>query len=93
MRTLIGFALAGQRRFDEAVAEFRAEVGLRPDWATARWNLGKALLVLGQFDEGIDELGRAAGLDPANEQIQEDLLRARDARQQQVTGTLRGNQK
>ena len=93
MRTLIGFALAGQRRFDEAVVEFRAEVGIRPDWATARWNLGKALLVLGKFDEGIEELGRAAQLDPANEQIQDDLLRARDARQRQLAGALPGNPK
>jgi tetratricopeptide (TPR) repeat protein len=57
--------LAAQVRAPE-IAEpfFRRAVGLRPDQAATRQQLGLNLLVLGKFGEAAQELGEAARLDP-----------------------------
>jgi tetratricopeptide (TPR) repeat protein len=49
----LGNSLADQGRWDEAVPQFRAALGLDPEYADAHTNLGRALLQAGQFEESI----------------------------------------
>ena len=46
----LGGALVELRRYDEALATFRAMAGVRPQ--AAQWNESLALLLLGEYDEG-----------------------------------------
>ncbi|MBM3782490.1 MAG: tetratricopeptide repeat protein [Acidobacteria bacterium] len=48
----------------DAVRHFRASVARRPAAAPAHYNLGTALTMAGQVDEGVRELERAVELDP-----------------------------
>ena len=49
---LHGFVLMNAARFTEAIASFRTAILLRGDYPDATWNLGWALLLLGDFVEG-----------------------------------------
>lgn len=53
-----------KRKFQEAVMEFRAAADVDKTSAEARWGLARAFENLGQFDETIEELRRAAALNP-----------------------------
>ena len=54
MRTIIwAYALAAQGKLAEAVAEYEAALGLNPDFAEARYNLGGVLAAQGQTQEAL----------------------------------------
>jgi protein O-GlcNAc transferase len=60
----LGLALAQQNRTDEAVAQFRAALQLKPDFVEAHHNLGSALIQQGQLDEGIEQFNEAIRINP-----------------------------
>ena len=61
----LGSALHGIRaRLDEAIAEFREAIRLKPDYAEAHNNLGIALKAQGKLDEAIAEYRAAIRLKP-----------------------------
>jgi len=51
-------------RVKEAVAQFEKAVGLKPDFAAARANLGGALAKAGRLDEALVQLRKALESDP-----------------------------
>jgi len=65
----LGFALAGQERFDEAIEQFRQADGL---WGNAKsndrkfalWNLGMAFLQQDRFDDAIANFAQATTVAP-----------------------------
>jgi tetratricopeptide (TPR) repeat protein len=62
-------ALQQQGKFEEAVAEYRALLKRKPDYAEAHANLGVALTRLGRFDEAVASYETAARLNPKLTQI------------------------
>jgi Flp pilus assembly protein TadD len=61
-----GGALAAAGKFDEAIAEFRDGLRLKPDSAQLFWNLGRAIVARGgPAAEAIVDLRRAVELDPS----------------------------
>jgi protein O-GlcNAc transferase len=59
-----GLALAGLRRFDEAIAAYEKSLALRPDLAAAHSNLAEALLAKGRMNEAIGQFRVAIQLQP-----------------------------
>ena len=55
----LGNALGNQRKLEEAVAEFRTAIRLKPDDALAHYNLGVALIEQGKLAEAIAEFRKA----------------------------------
>ena len=64
-RANLGVALQTLRRYDEAVAAYRAALALNPDDAVVHAYLGRSLLSLGRDGEGVRELQTAVRLDPS----------------------------
>ena len=62
-------ALTEQGKLDEAVAEFRQAIALKPNFADAHANLGVALRQLGQLSEARAALEQAVRLAPRNAKI------------------------
>ena len=62
-------------RTDEAIAEFRSALRLRPDYAAAHYNLGNALLRARDPAGARDEFSAALRLDPGFEAAREMLDR------------------
>ncbi len=60
----LGEALSAAGRHEEAVAEYRRAIALRPDWPVAHYNLGSALNQRGRPVEAIAEFERALALEP-----------------------------
>jgi serine/threonine-protein kinase len=58
----LGHALGLQRDVDGAVAEYRKAIEIDANYPDARCNLGIALLNLGQFAEGLEQLRRGHAL-------------------------------
>jgi tetratricopeptide (TPR) repeat protein len=50
------------RRYNEAIGELRSVLVVHPDYATAHWFLGYALIANGQSDEAITALNKAVSL-------------------------------
>ncbi len=63
-RIILGLALNGQSKPDEAIAEFRTAIRLNPDLAGAHYNLGGVLAGQGKLDEAIAEFRTAIRLNP-----------------------------
>jgi lipoprotein NlpI len=61
---LLGTALGGQGKTDEAIAEFRKAIELDPRFAVAHSSLGNVLSDQGKTDEAIAEYRKAIELDP-----------------------------
>ena len=76
---LKGIALGYQGKEDEAIAEFREAVRLRPNFVDAHLNLGRALRRQRMSTEAIAEFLEATRLDPANVSARDDLKALREA--------------
>lgn len=61
---VLGVALEGQRKFDEAATWYRKALSLNPGMAELHFNLGVVLSNLGRFDDAIASYKRAAALKP-----------------------------
>jgi Flp pilus assembly protein TadD len=59
-------ALAILGRLPEAAEQFGAAIRLKPDDASARFNLGKVLAKLGRTGEAIAQLSEAVRINPDN---------------------------
>ena len=73
VHNILGIALAGRGRIDDAIAEFREALRLDPDSAQTHWHLGAALAYRGARDEAIAHLRRSVQLDPNNADARHDL--------------------
>ena len=61
---VLGSALQGQGKLQEAVASFDRAIQLKPDFAQAYCNRGNALIGLGRLDEAIQNYDKAIQLKP-----------------------------
>ena len=66
----LGMQLTGERQFVQAEAAFRTSLQLAPRYATAHQWYGILLMIVGRKRDAVDELRRAADLDPLSLQIQ-----------------------
>ena len=64
VHNLLGAALQGQSRHDEALGAYRTAASLKPDFAAARYNFGTALRQANRVGEAIAELRKAVSIDP-----------------------------
>src|SRR5207247_5795327 len=62
----LGTALTLASRRDEAMAEYRRALEIKPDYALAHNNLGNALLMEGKTDEALQYFHEALRRDPRN---------------------------
>ena len=62
--TNLGHALEAEGRLDEAIAQDREALRIKPDYAEARNNLGSALMERGKPGEAIEHLREAVRLSP-----------------------------
>ncbi len=72
----LGVDLADRNRTDEAMAQYRKALEIKPDFAEAHNNLGSALIDQGRFDEAIDHCRKALETQPDNAIIHACLGRA-----------------
>ena len=61
---MLGVALMGAGRFDEAIEQFRRTLKLNPDSANAHYNLGLTFMKKGDLAEAIPEFEKALALTP-----------------------------
>ena len=61
-RSVLALVLLLGRRFDEAVAEAETLIEVAPDYHSGYWWRGCGALGLGRFDDGVEQLTRAATL-------------------------------
>jgi len=61
---MLGVALMGAGRFDEAIEQFRRTLGLNPNSANAHYNLGLTFMKKGQPAEAVPEFEKALALTP-----------------------------
>jgi tetratricopeptide (TPR) repeat protein len=61
----LGAAVASQGRLDEAIAEYRKALAIKPDLVAALNNLGVALAQQHRLDEAVPRLRQAVRIDPA----------------------------
>jgi tetratricopeptide (TPR) repeat protein len=73
---VLGIALAGLDRFDEARRQCDKAVRLRPQDAEVRWYLGRILDRQGKFDEAIDALKKAIDLTPKDHRMHKAIANA-----------------
>jgi tetratricopeptide (TPR) repeat protein len=60
----LGLSLAGRGKFDEAIAQYKQALEIKPDYAEAHNNLGAALAGSGQLNEAIAHYQKALEIDP-----------------------------
>ncbi len=73
---VLGIALAGLDRFDEARRECDKAVRLRPNDAEVRWYLGRILDRQGRHDEAIASLAQAISLTPKDHRVHKSIATA-----------------
>ena len=61
---------------DEAIAEFRAAIRIKPDHASAHYFLGKALAGQGKLDEAIAEIRKARDNAPRGSELAKSIEKA-----------------
>ena len=69
----LGWALALQDRYDDAVEALRRALALRPGWTEARYALALACRHAGRYDEAIPEFERAYREEPLRRWFLPDL--------------------
>jgi len=62
----LGVSLAGVGRSEEAIAQYRQALALKPNYPEAHDNLGNALASAGRPDEAIGQYRQALEEDPAS---------------------------
>ncbi len=78
-------------RAEEARRDYEEALGIYPDYAQVRYNLGELLADQGQIDEAIDQLRRAAAIAPSNPRPYKTLARLlqRSGRMQEAIEAFR----
>ena len=71
--TSLGNALAGRRRVDEAIAQYRKALEIEPGHAGAHTNLGNALAGRGELDEAMAHYRKALEIEPDHVEAHNDL--------------------
>ena len=66
INTDLGVVFYRARQYDTAIATYRKTLEIEPDFVTARWELGRALVQSGAHADGIAELDRAVRLSDRN---------------------------
>jgi tetratricopeptide (TPR) repeat protein len=69
----LGFILAGQGRFNEAMEYYRKALEIHPDYAEAHANLGEALIKLKRLDEAVEYLQGALKIVPDSPETRNNL--------------------
>ena len=64
----LGQALWVAGRIDEAIEQRRETIALAPEWPTGWYDLSQALLEVGEYEEGLEAIGRS--LELANVDVQ-----------------------
>ena len=59
-----GAALAGQKKYQEAIEQYQKATEIDPNYARAYNNWGLALAELGRYDEATEQYGKATHIDP-----------------------------
>lgn len=72
-RFIIARCAANAQRLDEAAAEYRRAIALKPDFFEARYDLAQVLDKQGKHDEAIQEYTQAVALKPRDAQAQYNL--------------------
>lgn len=73
----LGFVLAQQQRWAEALVHLRTALRLDPSSSMAHVNLGQVLAATGELDDGISHMERATECDPTNDVAWDNLSRLR----------------
>ena len=73
---VLGIALAGLGRFDEARQQCDIAIRMRPNDAEVRWYLGRILDLQGRHDEAIEALKKAIDLTPKDARIHKAIASA-----------------
>lgn len=76
-----GSALADEGRLDEAEAEFRKAIRIKPEYTEAYYNLGTVLARQGRVDEAIEYLSEAVRMRPRHPDAQVNLAVALSRRE------------
>jgi spermidine synthase len=80
LHNVLGISLAGNGRFEEAIAEFRRALELDPGNSQVESDLGMTLAASGNLDEAIEHLEKALALEPDSTAIRRNLSLLRNAR-------------
>ena len=70
---LLGYTLARERKFEEAIAVFRMNVKAFPDSWNVYDSLGEMLAWMGKTDEAIENFEKSLEINPANENAEKNL--------------------
>ncbi|PIA31496.1 hypothetical protein AQUCO_04900059v1 [Aquilegia coerulea] len=65
---------------DTALSDAEACLMFKPEWPKAYYRAGAACIVLGKFDRAVDEFSKGLKLAPENEELQNALREAREAK-------------
>jgi tetratricopeptide (TPR) repeat protein len=76
----LGIALAGQKRFDEALAQYQKALEIDPTCADTYNNMGLALAAQGRPNEAITQYRKAMEMDPGDTEAYRHLGEALDGR-------------
>ncbi|MGI8601698.1 MAG: hypothetical protein ACR2OZ_01730 [Verrucomicrobiales bacterium] len=69
-----------KKEFRAAIDCHRKAIALLPDWATAHYSLGKAMVAGGDVDEGLKTMEAACVMAPTQDEWKAELKAARAAK-------------